>query len=309
MLSTLFVNPANVDNSTTNELIKSYRDQGITVTTKGTSVSISLNGDAANNYKVVNDGTTDFMPNDKSKMGKIFYINDLEGVAVSKVYVYAGSIDGSVTMVADRDTLKAQKSSKELSVFYDKDGNAIAANALGNYFDVSGGKPVAKAGAQLYDAVGTALDMDNMTNYITVTKDLTAALNVKFQVGADTSSVNKISINIEAMTAKGLGINGLKVDGTDSTNADSAVNTIAEALRKVSSQRSNLGAIQNRLEHTIKNLDNVIENTSSAESSIRDTDMSTMTVAYSNANILAQAGQSMLAQANQSNQGVLALLS
>ena len=69
-----------------------------------------------------------------------------------------------------------------------------------------------------------------------------------------------------------------------------------------------LGAIQNRLEHTIKNLDNVVENTTSAESAIRDTDMATMMVQYSNNNILAQAGTSMLAQANQSNQSVLSLL-
>ena len=84
--------------------------------------------------------------------------------------------------------------------------------------------------------------------------------------------------------------------------------TIKTALEKVSQQRSDLGAIQNRLEHTIKNLDNVVENTQSAESLIRDTDMATEMVKYSNNNILAQAGQSMLAQANQTNQGVLSLL-
>jgi flagellin len=143
---------------------------------------------------------------------------------------------------------------------------------------------------------------------VTAIADVTAAINIKFQVGADTSSSNKISINIEAMTAKGLGVNGLKVDGTDSTNSDGAVNTIAQALQKVSKQRSTLGAIQNRLEHTINNLDNVVENTTSAESQIRDTDMATEMVTYSNSNILAQAGQAMLAQANQSNQGVLTLL-
>ena len=81
-----------------------------------------------------------------------------------------------------------------------------------------------------------------------------------------------------------------------------------DALTKVSRQRSDLGAVQNRLEHTIKNLDNVVENTQAAESAIRDTDMATEMVRYSNNNILAQAGQSMLAQANQSNQGVLSLL-
>ena len=79
-------------------------------------------------------------------------------------------------------------------------------------------------------------------------------------------------------------------------------------LQKVSTQRSALGAVQNRLEHTISNLDNVVENTTSAESQIRDTDMATEMVKYSNNNILAQAGQAMLAQANQSNQGVLSLL-
>jgi flagellin len=108
------------------------------------------------------------------------------------------------------------------------------------------------------------------------------------------------------MSSKGLGINGLKVSTTKS--ADSAVNYVSAALQKVSRQRSSLGAIQNRLEHTINNLDNVVENTTSAESAIRDTDMATEMVTYSNANILAQAGQAMLAQANQSNQGVLTLL-
>ena len=79
-------------------------------------------------------------------------------------------------------------------------------------------------------------------------------------------------------------------------------------MPKVSTQRSALGAIQNRLEHTIKNLDNVAENTQAAESQIRDTDMAKEMVKHSNTNVLQQAGQSMLAQANQANQGVLSLL-
>ena len=95
---------------------------------------------------------------------------------------------------------------------------------------------------------------------------------------------------------------------TTATLAKSSINVVKNALQNVSTMRSNLGAIQNRLEHTIKNLDNVVENTTSAESAIRDTDMATEMVKYSNNNILAQAGQSMLAQANQSNQGVLSLL-
>ena len=134
------------------------------------------------------------------------------------------------------------------------------------------------------------------------------ALILSFQVGADTTAENKIEVSLESMSAKGIGVNGLQVNGTDSTNADAAVKTIATAIQKVSTQRSALGAVQNRLEHTINNLDNVVENTTSAESQIRDTDMATEMVKYSNNNILAQAGQAMLAQANQSNQGVLSLL-
>ena len=138
------------------------------------------------------------------------------------------------------------------------------------------------------------------------------ALNVSLHVGADSSNDNKIEMSIESMSSKSLGLvnedGKLLVDGKDSTNADKAIDTIAQAIQKVSTQRSALGAVQNRLEHTVNNLDNVVENTTSAESQIRDTDMATEMVKYSNNNILAQAGQAMLAQANQSNQGVLSLL-
>ena len=92
------------------------------------------------------------------------------------------------------------------------------------------------------------------------------------------------------------------------TTARAAIDNISAAIKLVSARRSELGAIQNRLEHTIKNLDNVVENTTAAESQIRDTDMASEMVKFSNNNILQQAGQSMLAQANQSNQGVLSLL-
>ena len=98
----------------------------------------------------------------------------------------------------------------------------------------------------------------------------------------------------------------VSVDNYDVANK--SITAIQEAINKVSSQRSSLGAIQNRLEHTVSNLDNVSENTQSAESRIRDTDMASEMVNYSKNNILAQAGQSMLAQANQSTQGVLSLL-
>ena len=145
-------------------------------------------------------------------------------------------------------------------------------------------------------------------------------LTLSLHVGADSTADNQISVDIKQMSADVLGLktgkssttaaenDTLLVNGKDDENARAAIDTIASALQEVSKQRSALGAAQNRLEHTIANLDNVVENTTSAESSIRDTDMATEMVKYSNNNILAQAGQAMLAQANQSNQGVLSLL-
>ncbi len=119
---------------------------------------------------------------------------------------------------------------------------------------------------------------------------------------------NKISVKIDTMDTAGLGIKGLNVKDSSGAAATYAIDAIADAVAKVSAQRSLLGAVQNRLEHTINNLDNVVENTTAAESQIRDTDMATEMVKYSNNNILSQAGQSMLAQSNQANQGVLSLL-
>ena len=132
----------------------------------------------------------------------------------------------------------------------------------------------------------------------------------KLQVGTETDGTNQITVSIGSMKCSGIGItdSNCTVSGADGSNARTAMSTIKDALESVSKQRSDLGAIQNRLEHTIKNLDNVAENTQAAESQIRDTDMAKEMVKYSNNNILAQAGQSMLAQANQSNQGVLSLL-
>jgi len=134
--------------------------------------------------------------------------------------------------------------------------------------------------------------------------------NKGLQVGAEANQI--IDLSISALTSKGLELTGgaanISVGGPSPENAQNAICMIKVALAKVSQQRSDLGAIQNRLEHTIKNLDNVVENTTAAESQIRDTDMASEMVKFSNNNILAQAGQAMLAQANQSNTGVLSLL-
>ena len=132
---------------------------------------------------------------------------------------------------------------------------------------------------------------------------------VDLQVGAEGASSNTISVSIKPMSAAGISINSLSTSGVASQSAaKSSISTIKAAMTAISKQRSDLGAIQNRLEHTINNLDNVVENTTAAESAIRDTDMATEMVKYSNNQILAQAGQAMLAQSNQANQGVLSLL-
>ena len=159
-------------------------------------------------------------------------------------------------------------------------------------------------------------EVDNLITEIdrvatTTTFNQKALLNgtfssVELQVGAEAAAGNQIKVTIENMDSTGLAVATIDVSATG--DAKGAINVIKTAITSLSNQRSNLGAIQNRLEHTINNLNNVVENTQAAESQIRDTDMATEMVKYSNNNILAQAGQAMLAQSNQANQGVLSLL-
>ena len=156
------------------------------------------------------------------------------------------------------------------------------------------------------DKKATVTNTDNVFTITHGKATIKDALSFNLHVGADADTTNKISVKIDSMSSAGLGIKGIKADTEQ--DATYAIDAIADAISKVSDQRSSLGAVQNRLEHTINNLDNVVENTTSAESRIRDTDMAEEMVNYSKNNILAQAGQSMLAQANQSNQGVLSLL-
>ncbi|MCM1190522.1 MAG: flagellar hook protein [bacterium] len=194
---------------------------------------------------------------------------------------------------------------------YDVNGNKISENGLDSYLDIAeDGTATIKETKELFsDNKGQNKITDaDLATYIEIGKTKTAALDLDLHVGADATENNQISMKIESMSASGLGVDGLKVDGKTDENALNAIETVKAAIQRVSTQRSALGAIQNRLEHTINNLDNVVENTTSAEAQIRDTDMATEMVKYSNNNILAQAGQAMLAQANQSNQGVLSLL-
>ncbi len=178
-----------------------------------------------------------------------------------------------------------------------KDANAIGAK-LGDYTAFADYNDLA------YDADTDEIRFLINKGQVNVKEDL----NFSLHVGADADMTNKIGVGIKALDTAGLGIKGLNVKDTSGAAATYAIDSISDAIATVSAQRSLLGAVQNRLEHTINNLDNVVENTTAAESTIRDTDMATEMVKYSNANILQQAGQSMLAQGNQSNQGVLSLL-
>ena len=134
--------------------------------------------------------------------------------------------------------------------------------------------------------------------------------NKKLQVGANTNQT--ISITISSMTAGKLGVSATVIAEVISSSTGKEITklitTVNTAITKVSTQRSALGALQNRLDHTIANADNMAENLQSSESKIRDVDMADEMVSYSASSILQQAGQSMLAQANQATQGVLSLL-
>jgi len=181
-----------------------------------------------------------------------------------------------------------------------------AASSIGADSAVSSGD-ITVAGTYTDDLVN---DTTNTVKFSFDKKTVNVANELSFNlhVGSDADMTNKIGVTIENMNSASLGIKGLNVSDSTGKAATYAIDSIADAVEKVSAQRSALGAIQNRLEHTIANVDNVVENTNAAESRIRDTDMADEMVTYSKNNILAQAGQAMLAQANQSTQGVLSIL-
>lgn len=242
-----------------------------------------------------------------------------------------GIADKQVSFQWDNNYIERDTSKKQL---YDVDGKEVSGMALNKFFDENGNYmgglyttsqarvidqvfPDEATGTQAYLNVSNALSSGAaavISDFINISStEVAENLNFDLHVGADSDRENKLTVDITSLTSAGLGIDKLAshnigiVDDTGN-NATDAIDVVAAALQKVSTQRSALGAVQNRLEHTIKNLDNVVENTQAAESAIRDTDMAEEMVAYSNNNVLQQAGQSMLAQANQANQGILSLL-
>lgn len=306
-----------------NALMKAVRDSGVSITgiagikpdgsADDPKYAMSLNGEAGQKFSITTTAT-------HATNGYTFTVYNTQGVTlgtfVAKGYnkTATGSTEYTDTVNFNATNITGSKFDGSAASYYDKDGNRIADNELENYFttaytgksSVTGTINSIADAPKVYDAVGNLTTL-NAKEVISV-RDKMGTLSVALHVGADATSNNQITLNLDAMTAKGLGISGLKMDGVDSSNATAAIEKIKAAITKVSAQRADLGAIQNRLEHTISNLDNIVENTTSAESAIRDTDMASEMVQYSNGNILAQAGQSMLAQANQANQGVLSLL-
>ena len=273
---------------------------------------------------------TDNTMKDKYRLVDVLYGNakNVDSNAVTSTRVQDSITDKQPFAWTD-NYLERDVSSKQL---YDADGQIVSGVALNKFFDENGnykGGLYTSAQARAIDEVFSSADdprakqlkdiggnvtAATINAYITQSStQVAAALDVELHAGSDSDRNNKVQVELSTLTAAGLGIDKLasyNIGIVDSTgnNATDAIDVIADALNMVSRQRSALGAVQNRLEHTIKNLDNVVENTTSAESAIRDTDMAEEMVKYSNSNILQQAGQSMLAQANQANQGVLSLL-
>ena len=271
---------------------------------------VTINGKEYTYFVKASDGKTDLPKQgyyetapDNAATASPTYANSTEiGAATGTISVGTKSVtkmkDAGADGIDDTDTTVISKkkayelASKEL----------LKANQIG---DTEGN---AKVGVV---AVGTAVDLTNGTGTFKIqtgSAKVANTLSFSLHVGSDADMTNKIQVDIDSMDSASLGIKGINVKDDSGNAATYAIDAISDAISKVSSQRSSLGAVQNRLEHTINNLDNVVENTTTAESRIRDTDMASEMVNYSKNNILAQAGQSMLAQANQSNQGVLSLL-
>ena len=287
--------------STTTKFNESYLLKG--VNQDGTAAKLT--------YKTASGNITDIDENTGKKEYALGTetkktVTDKGEYNVSTVEVM-GKKYGLVTGIKDADTAGG-KTLSEKEALADAKANADATDgafATQDELIAQIKKDLNEAGAG--DIKSISVDKDGKVT-VEAFADLNASLNFSLHVGADSTEDNKIDVDIAMMSARGLGVNGIQVSGDDDTKATAAIDTISAAIQKVSTQRSALGAVQNRLEHTINNLDNVVENTTSAESAIRDTDMATEMVKYSNNNILSQAGQAMLAQSNQANQGVLSLL-
>ena len=177
----------------------------------------------------------------------------------------------------------------------------LTTKAANGIYDSGVDRPAIKAEL---DALATEISRITTSTKFNNTTLLNGKLNTQLQIGTEATDILKVSVS--ALDAKSLGVSGLKVGTAAQANASMAL--VKSAINKVSTARANLGAIQNRLEYTINNLDTTQENMSAANSRIRDTDMAKEMMNYTKMNVLTQAAQAMLAQANQQPQSVLQLL-
>ena len=278
-----------------------------TIGSSKTEITTAINAFATADNEITIDGIS-------------YTYKDANGGKAAGWYKDGDQTNGTAIDVAKtvKDGSKASVNGKDYTAMTDQDANDIDDDDS-SVITAAEAKKKIKAELLAANSIGTVngdatvsdgVDAAGKTTY-TITKGYATVadtLSFNLHVGADADMTNKITVDIDVMNSANLGVKGLNVTDATGTAATYAVDAISDAIAKVSSQRSALGAVQNRLEHTIDNLDNIVENTTTAESRIRDTDMAEEMVEYSKNNILAQAGQSMLAQANQSNQGVLSLL-
>ena len=284
----------------------SIAGKNYTIGAEATDGQALVDGQATDGKTITVNGTTYTYETDKWTDGNGNPVKIGTGANDGEIKISAGDVVSNGTK-----TLTVMKDANAADGIDDNDSTVITAKKAYQLQTAE----IVKASSIGADTAAEVNGANKNDNYATATKTFTLnkgtvsykdALSFNLHVGADADMTNKITVNIDSMNSAGLGVKGIKADTEQ--DATYAIDAIADAISTVSSQRSSLGAVQNRLEHTINNLDNVVENTTSAESRIRDTDMAEEMVNYSKNNILAQAGQSMLAQANQSNQGVLSLL-
>lgn len=315
-----------IENGTHNLVSKDGLEAYIYDTTTKNIIHVRKGEDLSKYVKLINGETDKYTMRDEYRL--LYNANQASQATVGEKtlgHPSGAAIDKDSEYAIKKQDLIGAVSENKL---YDKDGQEVFGMGLYKYFnengDYQGGLFADKdATKKIVDKVHEDPDDDTSPlvttslyfgGYISsLSEKVTAALTFNVHAGSDSDLTNRISATIDTMTAAGLGINKLKstsigiVDETGD-NAREAIDVVGDALKIVSTQRSILGAVQNRLEHTIANLDNVVENTTSAESAIRDTDMAEEMVKFSNNQVLMQAGQSILAQANQANQGVLSLL-
>ena len=293
------------------QVVKSAVGNGSIVTINGTEYTVvtdSKDVDSTENKLMATQIAALVQDGDKVIVGTQTMVAMTESAKTGKVDGI-GDNDASVISAKKAYSLIADELRKASSIGADAGSEAKVAKDAELKMKDANGQDASVAKANWKDAGQYASNNTQVTFIIdegSVKKN--QGLQMGLHVGADADETNKISFTIDTMNSAGLGVQGLNLVDKTGAKATYAIDAISDAISKVSAQRSALGAVQNRLEHTINNLDNVVENTTSAESQIRDTDMAETMVEYSKNNILAQAGQSMLAQANQSNQGVLSLL-